>query len=75
KIQGLSNVNFHGYLKGLSLERVTGRCKVALILNTWDEPFGRTFAEALARGQAIVAYDRGMASEFIFPGKNGSLRI
>jgi len=73
KVQGISNVNFHGYLKGLSLERVTGRCKVALILNTWDEPFGRTFAEALARGQAIVAYDRGMASEFIFPGKNGFL--
>jgi glycosyltransferase involved in cell wall biosynthesis len=70
---GITNIKFHGYLKDSALESITGRCKVALFLNTWDEPFGRTMAEALTRGQALVAYNRGLASEFITNGKNGFL--
>jgi glycosyltransferase involved in cell wall biosynthesis len=73
KSQVLKNVQFHGFLSGVELNRVVNRCKVCIFPNSWNEPFGRTFAEALARGQAIVAFDMGMASDFINENENGYL--
>ena len=71
KSDELRNIKFWGFLDGLDLQNIVRRCKIAIFPNTWQEPFGRTLAESIARGQAIVATDTGIARRFVIPGKNG----
>jgi glycosyltransferase involved in cell wall biosynthesis len=66
-----ANVTFFGPKFGVDFDSISQRCKVALILNSWEEPFGRTFAEALSRGQAIVSTSSGNALSFLQTGVNG----
>ena len=69
----MENVKFFGYLQGQDLDGVVERCKVSIFPNSWEEPFGRTMAESLSRGQAIVATDLGIARQFIVSGSSGFL--
>lgn len=71
RAEKIENVTFFGPKFGVDFDRISQRCKVALILNRWEEPFGRTFAEALSRGQAIVSTNNGNAMSFLQIGVNG----
>jgi len=71
RAEKISNVSYFGQKFGFDFDSISQRCKVALILNGWDEPFGRTFAEALSRGQAVVTTKNGNAMSFLRTGVNG----
>ena len=66
-------VIFHGKLTKDQIDNVARDCKVAIFPNTWIEPFGRTYAEALSRGQAMVSTSGGIADSIISVGVNGYL--
>jgi L-malate glycosyltransferase len=45
----------------------------ALLLPSWEEPFGRVLIEAMAMGVPVIATDVGGPSEFIQDGRQGYL--
>ncbi len=47
--------------------------EVVVSPHLWVEPFGRTVAEAMARGKIVVAADHGGPAEMIETGKSGLL--
>jgi glycosyltransferase involved in cell wall biosynthesis len=54
------------------LESVFGSIDV-LLVPSWEEPFGRVVAEAMAAGVPVVATDRGGPAELIEDGVSGHL--
>lgn len=64
-------VIFHGKLKPEDIEIIAMLCKISIFPNLWTEPFGRTIAEALSRGQALVATRLGIAATDLLEGENG----
>jgi glycosyltransferase involved in cell wall biosynthesis len=63
-------IKFHGHMNMQELEDIAHNCKSAIILNDWNEPFGRVTAEALARGQVVITDRNNPLSKFLQPSKN-----
>ena len=53
--------------------KLLGGAKAFLAPLDWEEPFGMVFAESMACGTPVIAYDRGAASEVIKDKKTGFL--
>jgi glycosyltransferase involved in cell wall biosynthesis len=71
--KSLKNVTIHGAKYGQELESVLQLCKVAIFPGLWDEPFGRTLVESLARGQAIACSTRFSHFNTVTESLNGSI--
>lgn len=65
------NVKFHGLVSEEKIEEIASECRIILSPILWDEPFGRVFVEALARGQGIVTTRRGLGTSIVASGING----
>jgi len=68
----LKNVIIHGAKYGDELEKILHNSKVAIFPALWEEPFGRTLVESLARGQAIAASTNFSQLNAFSEGINGS---
>lgn len=66
-------VEFTGHLPQVQMERVLGPAWVQAVPSVWEEPFGIVAAEAMIRGTAVVASDRGGLSEQVMVGETGLL--
>lgn len=66
-------VDFAGHLAQDQMERALGPAWVQAVPSIWEEPFGIVAAEAMMRGTAVVASDRGGLSEQVRVGETGSL--
>ena len=66
-------VRFLGHLSPDRLEQELATAWVHVVPSVWDEPFGLTTAEAMMRGTAVVASNRGGPSEIIRHGESGLL--
>lgn len=64
---------FLGHLAPERLEQELATAWVHAVPSIWDEPFGITVAEAMMRGTAVVASDRGGPSEIVRAGESGLL--
>ena len=69
----LKNVIIHGAKYGEQLESILQHCKVAIFPGLWEEPFGRTLVESLARGQAIACSEKFSHIKAVIEGVNGSV--
>lgn len=47
------------------IDAVIGRANVVVVPSTWEEPFGRSAAEALGHGRPVVTTGRGGLSEIV----------
>lgn len=65
-----TNVDFLGFVESRSfLERVDA----LVVPSTWNEPFGRVYAEAACHGVPVVGSVLGAGSELVEQGRNGWL--
>ena len=71
--KGLKNVKIHGAKYGEPLELILQNCKVAIFPGLWEEPFGRTLVESLARGQAVACSEKFSHINAVIEGVNGSV--
>lgn len=62
---GRSDIVLHGHLDQGQLAELGALCALSVVPSTWDEPFGRVAAEALAAGRGIVVSSRGGLAEFV----------
>lgn len=67
------SVKFEGQLPQNRLQKVYDEASVVVAPHLWVEPFGRTVAEAMARGKVVVAANVGGPAELIQHGKTGFL--
>jgi glycosyltransferase involved in cell wall biosynthesis len=63
-------VRFHGYLPDAELRAVYEACDVLALL-TLDEPFGRVYPEAAAKGLLLIGPDHGGPLEILDGGRLG----
>jgi glycosyltransferase involved in cell wall biosynthesis len=70
---GISNVTFHGPATLSRIQEIAMYCKISLTPALWREPFGRTLAESLSRGQFIISTLSSEAIRTIRQGINGLL--
>ena len=68
----LENVIIHGAKYEAELEEILNKSKVAIFPAIWQEPFGRTLVESLARGQAIATSTNFSQLDVFAEGINGS---
>ena len=68
----LENVIVHGAKYEAELEEILNKSKVAIFPAIWQEPFGRTLVESLARGQAIATSTNFSQLDVFTEGINGS---
>jgi glycosyltransferase involved in cell wall biosynthesis len=66
-------VDFAGHLAQPDMERALGAAWVHAVPSRWEEPFGLVAAEAMMRGTAVVASDRGGLTEQVVAGETGFL--
>jgi glycosyltransferase involved in cell wall biosynthesis len=66
-------VAFAGRIPWSRLQSHLDEAAIVVAPHLWVEPFGRTVAEAMARGKVVVAADRGGPSEMLQHGKTGLL--
>lgn len=66
-------VDFRGHLPQDEMERTLGNAWVQAVPSRWEEPFGLVAAEAMMRGTAVVASERGGLAEQVAPGTTGYL--
>lgn len=66
-------VTFVGRVPHDRLQRVYDEAAVVVAPHVWIEPFGRTVAEALARGRVVVTARSGGPSELVEHGTTGLL--
>ena len=66
-------VRFLGHLSPDRLEQELASAWTHVVPSVWDEPFGLTTAEAMMRGTAVVASNRGGPSEIVRHGETGLL--
>lgn len=69
----MPNVKVHGHKSGTELDEILSECKVAIFPARWKEPFGRTLAEALARGQSVACSEYMSQKIVIKEGVNGAI--
>lgn len=55
------------------LRRIYDEAQIVVAPHIWYEPFGRTVAEAMARGKVVVSANVGGPKEMITDGKSGYL--
>lgn len=72
-IHSNQNIEFHGLCSAMQVEDIALKCKVAIFLNLWSEPFGRVLVEALSRGQYIITTAPNILSDMLHPESNGSI--
>jgi glycosyltransferase involved in cell wall biosynthesis len=62
-----SRVQFEGHV---SPEKFYDSVDIVVVPSLWDEPFGRTVAEAISAGRAVIGSNRGGISELLRGRKN-----
>lgn len=67
------SVHFAGRLDRVRLRRYIDEASVVVAPAQWIEPFGRTVAEAMARGKIVVASNSGGPSEMVTHERTGLL--
>ncbi|MDP9421799.1 MAG: glycosyltransferase family 4 protein [Pseudomonadota bacterium] len=67
------NVEYRGVLGGIDRVRALGQARAMLHLIGFEEPFGLSVVEAMARGTPVIAYRRGSMPELIEHGVTGFL--
>ena len=67
------SVTLLGYLSRSEMERYFASAWVQLVPSRWEEPFGIVAAEAMMRGTAVIASDRGGLSEIVRDSETGFL--
>ena len=60
-------VFYLGHLDRGGIQRALSQASVFVNTPMWEEPYGIVYAEALASGTPVAAFDRGAASEIITP--------
>lgn len=71
---GLGNqVTFTGRLAPDLLQKHYDQSEIVVAPSIWIEPFGRTVAEAMARGKVVVTANAGGPSELVKDGERGLL--
>lgn len=58
-------VTYLGHLSHLEIKQLLAQASVFVNTPMWEEPYGIVYAEALATGVPVVAFDRGAASEIL----------
>ncbi len=58
-------VEYLGHLSHSQMKQVLARASVFVNTPVWDEPYGIVYAEALASGTPVAAFNRGAASEIL----------
>ena len=66
-------VRYVGVVGGTDRARLLGGAKALLHLINFDEPFGLSVVESLARGTPVIAVGRGSMPELIDDGRTGFL--
>lgn len=66
-------VSFAGHVPHGRISEVYDRASVVVAPHIWVEPFGRTIAEAMARGCIVVTADHGGPAELVQAGRTGFL--
>lgn len=66
-------VAFTGRVPHRRISDVYDGASVVVAPHIWVEPFGRTVAEAMARGRIVVTANHGGPAELVQPGKTGFL--
>lgn len=72
-IQSSENIVFYGICSATRVEEIALKCKVAIFLNLWSEPFGRVLIEAMSRGQYIITTAPNILSDKLQPEINGDI--
>lgn len=72
-LEGVSNIVNKGFCRGSALDALLEGAKFVICPSMWNEPFGLTVAEAMAKGIPVIATDTGGISEQIQPGVTGEL--
>ncbi len=67
------SVKFEGQVPWNRLQRMYDEASIVVAPHLWVEPFGRTVAEAMARGKVVVAANTGGPAEMIQHEKTGFL--
>lgn len=67
------HVHYLGNLSGSEVKKWVSEAKAFIGLVEWDEPFGRSIAEAMACGTPVIGTARGAHPELIIDGKSGLL--
>lgn len=60
-----SRTIFHGHLKHPEISQISRQCKVGVIPNLWEEPFGKVALDFLSMGLLILASRSGGISEIL----------
>jgi len=68
-----NNISLLGNLNKDQMEDVFEEVWVQVVPSLWNEPFGIVTIEAMMRGTAVVASDKGGLKEIIDNGKSGIL--
>ncbi|WP_051786540.1 glycosyltransferase [Endozoicomonas numazuensis] len=66
-----TNLIYHGYTR--TPKEAIENADIVLNLSSFQESFGRTIAEAMASGRAVIGYRWGAIPELIDNGRNGYL--
>ena len=66
-------LQMHGHRRRDEAEQVLAQAWVQAVPSVWEEPFGLVAAEAMMRGTAVVATDRGGLAEQVVHGETGFL--
>jgi len=64
-------VTFHGQLNDSELQALLARSWTHVVPSRWPEPFGMTATEAMMRGTAVVASNRGGLADSVVSGVTG----
>ena len=71
-IHSSHNIEFYGNCSATLVEEIALKCKVAIFLNLWSEPFGRVLVEAMSRGQYIITTAPNILSDVLQSEINGN---
>lgn len=71
--QQSNNLKYLGYKSREETLALMGQSSAVLVPSIWFEPFGRTAAEAFAKGTPVLASNIGGPAELVEPSKNGWL--
>lgn len=66
-------LQMHGHRSRADAEGILAHAWVQAVPSVWEEPFGLVAAEAMMRGTAVVATNRGGLGEQVIDGENGYL--
>ncbi|MDH5547877.1 MAG: glycosyltransferase family 4 protein [Gammaproteobacteria bacterium] len=69
----LDNLEIVGFKSGNDLDELIRNAKASIILSRWEEPFGLSVVESMARGTIPIASKRGGITEIVADGEDGFL--